>query len=91
MPLQLSGTLKIVTKGRPFTDKDTGEVTPAKFTNFIAVQDSEGNPQVCELKSKQDYSKLIDELVDVEVQLYPMREGSGFYASITNMVEAVIN
>jgi len=90
MPLQLSGTLKIVSKGRPFTDRQTGEVTPAKFTNFIAYQDAAGEPKVCELRSKDDFSKLIDELVDCEVTLYPMREGSGFWASITNMHEAVI-
>jgi len=91
MPLTLSGTLKIVSKGRDFTDKETGEVTPAKFTNYLALQDSEGNPRVCELRSKEDYSSHLDELVDVEVTLYPMREGSGFWASITHMHEAVIN
>jgi len=91
MPLSLSGTLKIVSKGRPFVDKETGDITPPKFTCYIAYQDSEGEPKVCQLKAKEDYSKLVDELVDVEITLYPMREGAGFYASITDMHEAVIN
>jgi len=90
MPLQLTGTLKIVSKGRPFTDKTTGEITPAKFTNYIAFQEADGSPKVAELKSREDYSKLIDELVDCTVMLYSMQEGSGFWASITNMEEAVI-
>jgi len=91
MPLTLSGTLKIISKGRPFTDRETGEVTPAKFTNYIAYQDSNGEPKVCELRSKEDFSEHIDKLVDCEVTLFPMREGSGFWASITDIHEAVIN
>lgn len=91
MPMQFSGTLKIVSKGRPFTDKTTGEVTPAKYTNFFAVQDDQGNPKVIEIRSKEDYTRYIDELVDCTVQLSPMREGSGFWASLTACNPAEIN
>jgi len=91
MPLSFTGTLKIVSKGRPFTDRETGEVTPAKYTNFFATQDNDGNPQVVEIKSKSDYTKYIDQLVDCSVQLYPMREGSGFWASLSDCRPAEIN
>jgi len=91
MPLQLTGTLKIVSKGRPFTDRETGQVTPPKFTNYIAIQDQNGEPHVAELKSKKDYTQFIDDIVDCTVELFPMREGSGFWANITDIREAVIN
>lgn len=91
MPLQFTGTLKIVQKGREFTDKQTGHVTPPKFTNFIAYQDDNGDPKVAQLKSKVDYSQFVDDIVDCTVMLYEMSESSGFWANITHMEEAVIN
>lgn len=90
MQMQFSGTLKIVSKGRPFTDRTTGEVTPPKFTNFFATQNDDGEPQVFEVKSKADYSEFIDDIVDVTVELFPMREGSGFWASATSVKPADI-
>lgn len=91
MPLQFTGTLKIVSKGRPFVDKETGETQAPRYTHFFAVQDVEGNPQVVELKSKTSFEQFIDEPVDCQVTLYPMREGSGFWASLTDCRAAEIN
>jgi len=91
MQFTFEGTLKLVSKGRPFTDRETGEVTPAKFTNFFAVQNPEGEPQVLELKSKQDFSKHIDKPVVGIIELYPMREGSGFWASVVDITPAEID
>jgi len=88
MPFTFEATLKLIAKGKPFTDKSTGEVTPAKFTNYLQGEDSEGNMQVFELKSKSDYSEYINELVVGTIQLYPMREGSGFYATLTDLKPA---
>jgi len=90
MPLTLSGTLKIISKGRPYTDRETGEVTPAKFTNYFATQNADGEPQVLELKSKLDFEKHIDKPVVGTIELYPMREGSGFWASVVDITPAEI-
>jgi len=90
MPFTFEGTLKLVSKGRPFTNQETGETTPAKFTNFFAIQDDEGEPKVLELKSKQDFTEHIDKLVVGTIMLYPMREGSGFWASVTDINPAEI-
>jgi len=90
MPLQFTGTLKIISSGQPYIDKKTGETTPAKFTNIFAVQDENGDPKVCTLKSKSDYSRLLDKLVEGYVTLYPMSEGSGFWASLTDLHEAKV-
>lgn len=90
MPLQFVGKLKIVSKGKSFTNKETGKVQEPKYTHVFAVQDAEGEPQIVELKSKESYEQFIDQLVECEVTLYPMREGSGFWASLTNVQEAIV-
>jgi len=90
MPLQFVGKLKIVSKGKSFTNKETGEVREGKYTHVFAVQDAEGNPQIVELAAKVSYEQYLDELVECEVTLYPMREGSGFWAAITSCEPAVI-
>jgi len=90
MQFTFEGTLKVVSKGREFTDASTGRVTPAKFTNYFATQNDEGEPQVYELRSKSDYSRLVDKPVVGTVELYPMREGSGFWASLVSLEAAEI-
>jgi len=84
--LTFEGTLKLVQKGRPFMDRVTREVTPAKYTNYFQIENDEGELSVLELRSKEDFSKLVDENVVGTVLLYPMREGAGFYLSLDTLV-----
>jgi len=81
-------TLKLVQRGRDFTDRETGIVTPAKYTNYFQVTDDEGKSSVLELRSKDDYSSLIDQEVVGTIVLYPMREGSGYYVSLDTLTPA---
>jgi len=82
------GTLKLVQKGRPFTDSKTGIVTPPKFTHFFQVEDDEGNSEVLQLRSKEDFSDLIDSDVVGTVKMFPMQQGSGFYISLDTLISA---
>lgn len=86
--LTFEGILKLVQEGRPFTDRETGVVTPAKFINFFQVEDDEGKASVLELRSKENFKELVDKPVVGTVLLYPMREGSGFYLSLDTLVSA---
>jgi len=85
MRLTFEGTLKMVQKGKEFTDPDTGEVRPAKFTHFFQTEKEDGSPDVVQLRSKIDFGALIDREVVCSVDLYPMNEGSGFWASLTEV------
>lgn len=82
------GQLKLVQKGRDFTDRETGHVTPAKFTHYFQVEDSDGVKSVLELRGKEDYSDLIDKDVVGTILLYPMREGSGYYVSLDTLTSS---
>jgi len=57
--LSFEGILKLFQKGRDFTDRETGVVTPAKFTHHIQIEDASGVKRVLELRSKEDLSDLI--------------------------------
>jgi len=74
----------MVQKGKEFTDRETGVVTPAKFTHYFQVENDDGSPEVVTLRSKNDYSALVDTDCFGSVELYPMKEGSGFWASLTS-------
>jgi len=82
MRLTFEGTLKMVQKGKEFTDKETGEVRPAKYTNYFQTEKEDGSPDVVQVRSKTDYSALIDAEVVGTIELYAMSEGSGFWASL---------
>jgi len=82
------GTLKLVQKGRDFTDTKTGIVTPAKFTHYFQVEDDAGNKSVLELRCKEDFSDLLDEDVVGTIQLYKMQQGSGYYVSLDTLNRA---
>jgi len=84
MQLTFEGTLKLVQKGRDFVDKESGDVTPAKFTHYFQTENADGEPQVVEIKSKKDYSALIDREVVCTVELFPQRDSSGFWASLVD-------
>jgi len=86
--LSFDGTLKLVQKGRSFTDRTTGEVTPAKFTNYFQIEDDQGNKSVLELRSKEDFSDVIDQFVVGTVLVYPMQQGSGVYLSLDTLTPA---
>ena len=86
--LTFEGTLKLVQKGRDFTDRVTGKVTPAKFTNYFQLENDSGESEVLELRSKEDFSAIIDREVVGTVLLYSMPQGGGFYVSLDTLSPA---